>query len=1044
MLPVNLSVGLEFWDDIANVPARYPHMTRREFQLIDGTSRKFWAIQLDGKSFTVHYGRIGTAGQAQEKSFADDAAAQAAADKLILEKTKKGYSEVEGSATGAAGPVPPVRASPETQPKPPAAAAKNEETPKPESAAAATTPSSTAAGELQRSIALKEDDYVVATWREHHARSKSTPTPFDLGACLEQLKSLGSARSYWQQDWASIRVPEFPTREEAHFWILAHLRCQAEKASPDDTATYLAGIHLDGNLPTKDVIQCFVSAWRLPTNFFACIAALVPLDEFVNSNWNSRHGVGAQFSSLFRQYVLPYVSVEERQRLIGRLAGRIVPTIPASYYDAWPSYYYAGALLGCSDQIGAVLRGLPDDYYKTDTHGFHHDHYQSPQWLAFGLADAETVASETRRLGFKLRTREEGRSWLALTGLSALDVIAYSASAAKSKEDAAKPAGVLALVSAPEAALPALQIATASKAPHVGQEWLNRNPLHAVVGLVPTAMSTGKLADAACEFLRMLRRGEMASSLTAALPHLPESEASWLQAEIIDSAEESIAEASREELPGALRVAFGNVKPAKPPGWLTLAALPPFKIQGKKLAVPEVEGVLAELKVTPVGTASPLLAALRELAEPRALDSFAWRVFALWLSMGAPSKDKWAMGAIGHLGGDESVLKLTPLVRDWPGESQHQRAVFGLECLRAVGTDTALMALNGIAQKLKFKGLKEKAQALMESIAETRGLTREQLADRIVPDCGLDEQGGRVFDFGPRQFRFVLGSEMKPLVRDASGKTKPDLPAPNNSDNREQAETAVAEWKLLKKTLREVLKVQAQRLEDAMITGRRWTPTEFQTLLVQHPLMVNLVRQLVFGVYDESGVARQTFRVTEDQTLADQNDDACELPTAGQVGVVHPAQLDETTKGAWGQVLSDYEIIPPFQQLGRAICRPEAADLDETTITRFRGPQIPGIVVYGMLEKSQWLRDSPADGGGFMQHSKHFPSANLTAFIQYTGLSIGYYDQEQELEAIYFVPGHVKPEWWGDHKNRVKIRAVDPVVMSEVLRLANAIVSKAP
>jgi hypothetical protein len=26
-----------------------------------------------------------------------------------------------------------------------------------------------------------------------------------------------------------------------------------------------------------------------------------------------------------------------------------------------------------------------------------------------------------------------------------------------------------------------------------------------------------------------------------------------------------------------------------------------------------------------------------------------------------------------------------------------------------------------------------------------------------VPDCGLDEHGERVFDFGPRKFGFVLG-----------------------------------------------------------------------------------------------------------------------------------------------------------------------------------------------------------------------------------------------------------------------------------------------
>jgi hypothetical protein len=400
-------------------------------------------------------------------------------------------------------------------------------------------------------------------------------------------------------------------------------------------------------------------------------------------------------------------------------------------------------------------------------------------------------------------------------------------------------------------------------------------------------------------------------------------------------------------------------------------------------------------------------------------------------------------GAIGHLGGDACVLKLAPLVREWPGESQHARAVFGLECLRAVGSDTALMALNGMAQKLKFKGLKEKAQAMMEGIAQARGFTREQLADRIVPDCGLDERGSRVFDFGPRQFRFVLGPEMKALVRDEAGKVRPDLPAPTKADDPEKAEAAVAAWKLLKKTLREALKIQAERLEDAMITGRRWTPEEFDTLLVKHPLMVNLVRQLVLAAYDDGGKVTQTFRVTEDQTLADHNDEGIDLPSRGHIGVVHPAHLDDAMKSAWGQVLSDYAIIPPFAQLGRDICRPNPEDLEATEIARYRGPKIPGIVMYGMLERSHWLRDTPADGGGFTQHSKHFPSADLTAFIKYTGLAMGYYEEKQELEAVYFVPGHVAPTWWGEHKNRLKIKEVDMVVLSEVLRLANAIISKA-
>jgi len=72
-------------------------MPRREFNFQEGTSNKFWMIELEGTSFTVRFGRIGTDGQAQVKEFPSEAAASAAHDKLVAEKIKKGYKEVTGS-----------------------------------------------------------------------------------------------------------------------------------------------------------------------------------------------------------------------------------------------------------------------------------------------------------------------------------------------------------------------------------------------------------------------------------------------------------------------------------------------------------------------------------------------------------------------------------------------------------------------------------------------------------------------------------------------------------------------------------------------------------------------------------------------------------------------------------------------------------------------------------------------------------------------------------------------------------------------------------
>jgi len=65
----------------------------RHFEFVEGSSSKFWEIAVNGKDVTVRFGRIGTAGQTQTKSFVDSAAAQKHADKLIGEKSRKGYRE---------------------------------------------------------------------------------------------------------------------------------------------------------------------------------------------------------------------------------------------------------------------------------------------------------------------------------------------------------------------------------------------------------------------------------------------------------------------------------------------------------------------------------------------------------------------------------------------------------------------------------------------------------------------------------------------------------------------------------------------------------------------------------------------------------------------------------------------------------------------------------------------------------------------------------------------------------------------------------------
>jgi predicted DNA-binding WGR domain protein len=73
----------------------------RKFIYADDKSNKFWTIESEGSSYTVKYGKVGTAGKTQTEVFTDEDACKKAVEKLIAAKIKKGYVETDELLTTA-------------------------------------------------------------------------------------------------------------------------------------------------------------------------------------------------------------------------------------------------------------------------------------------------------------------------------------------------------------------------------------------------------------------------------------------------------------------------------------------------------------------------------------------------------------------------------------------------------------------------------------------------------------------------------------------------------------------------------------------------------------------------------------------------------------------------------------------------------------------------------------------------------------------------------------------------------------------------------
>jgi len=696
--------------------------------------------------------------------------------------------------------------------------------------------------------------------------------------------------------------------------------------------------------------------------------------------------------------------------------------------------------VGLHDELRNLVESWEDKRYSAPDCNDYPDSYMRPRDIIFGLGNALLVEWHMRRLKLLLQTPHDVRAWLAHTEYAALDFVRDSILAISNKDEAAALLEVLALVTAPEAAPHMLQLMLSSKAPQLARAWLEAHPAETIAGLIPVAAGRGRLAETAVEFLRRLQRRGFGPALTAALDREPPAVAGPARAALAGAARDDIP-FDAATTPDWLHAALAAVKapaPSKRALWVRVEDLSPVVVDGRRLADAQVTTLLDALGQSTLETPHPLIPTLKTHADRASLDLFAWRLFEAWLAEGAPARESWAMKSVGLLGGDASALKLTPLVRAWPGESQHQRATLGLECLRAIGSDTALMAISGLAQKLKFKGLQAKAQAAMEDIARAQGLTRAQLEDRVVPDCDLDERGSRTFDLGGRRFTFALGPGLTPLLRDEKGALRPTLPKPKAKDDPALAAQAAEDWKLLKKGVAEVAKVQALRLEQAMVTGRRWTPAEFETLLARHPLMTHLARLLVWGRYDDTGTLTATFRLAEDGGYADSKDEPFALDDTGSIGVVHPLRLSTDERSAWGELLSDYELVPPFPQLGRPLYRLEPDEAAARGLARYKDVKIAPQTLVFTLEKRGWMRGTPMDAGVFDEHSKPFEAAGVTAVLTYgDGVPVGYMEgwEDQTLDACVFVRGITGPSGYRGYQqlDTVSLGEVDPVVISEVL-----------
>ena len=376
-------------------------------------------------------------------------------------------------------------------------------------------------------------------------------------------------------------------------------------------------------------------------------------------------------------------------------------------------------------------------------------------------------------------------------------------------------------------------------------------------------------------------------------------------------------------------------------------------------------------------------------------------LFDRWLTAGAESKKRWVLYAAAIHGGEDMIQKLQHQIQEWPQAARGAIAAEAVKALALSPSPRALLIVDSIARKFKFKQVKAAAAEALEFAAAELGITREELSDRIVPDLGFDENMERTFDYGERIFRVILTPALDIEVYDESGKKLKSLPAPGKKDDESKAAAAYAEFKEMKKQMKAAVASQKARLEYALSVKREWSADAWRALFVRNPLMHQFAIGLIWGVYENDRLI-QSFRYMEDGSFNTQDEEEYALPEQARISLVHPLELEDGAKAAWKEQLSDYDIVQPIEQLDREVYHMTQEEADKQGLERFGGYVLNDLSLNGKMTGLGWYRGSVQDGGGFYIYYREDAEAGIGVELHFSGAYVGGMGDDVTLYDVRF------------------------------------------
>ncbi len=488
--------------------------------------------------------------------------------------------------------------------------------------------------------------------------------------------------------------------------------------------------------------------------------------------------------------------------------------------------------------------------------------------------------------------------------------------------------------------------------------WLRRHPRHGAVGLIPLALdeptATAVGAREGLRLLAALGHGDVVAA--AARAH----------GDDVVAAVDAILAADPLALPKAPRT----------PGWLEVRRLPPLRTSDGRALDDDASAIaVGVVAASTPQTAYPAFADLQATVTSSSLSAWVWALWRQWWLAGSPSADAWVFAGLVHAGDVVAARMLGELMLMQSRERQVARARQGVDVLEAMGErdESAIIVLRRFQKAVKGKSLVIAAEQAIERLATAKGLNADELADRLVPDLGLGDDGALVLDLGAgngevgagKTLRLTFDALLRPRYQLPDGAVVDRFPPLRKGGKGDKVAHAAAKAtaKAIAKEAAEAAKIVLSRLERLLRARRDIDVETARRCFFGHPLVMHIARRLVWTDLrrdsangDDTVSVVGAFRVAEDGTFADANDDAYVI-SGTHVGLLHPADADAAVVERFRGVFRDYELMQPFPQLDRPVLS-LSADERADVVRRYEGRVVDTARLF-TLEARGWQR-----GGG--------------------------------------------------------------------------------